>query len=274
MHLVDSPVMRNLVALDLASNPLDENGVSVLADSPHTAGLVDLGLCGTGSGNAEIAALAGSRHFTNLRSLDLRSHQCWSQLDRDGEDWGGIGQLSRSPVLGQLRRLLLAPSATNNGWTADVLSVVRPHRRPTVVPDRWQVSWHRRDTVRSVRSLPGFPAIVPKRASHDNEPHRHGLMVEGHPHSRLTEIASVYHRMPLAVRETEHLHGNLECKIVTADFQNPGPGAVGNAAELMNIAGDRGPRKSNHPRSLSLPASTGRGSAQIRGWAGARLHPY
>jgi uncharacterized protein (TIGR02996 family) len=144
VRLVDAPVMRGLVALDLAMNPLGDNGASVLADSPNTAGLADLGLCATETGDMGLTALAGSRHLTNLRSLDLRGHHCWARLDREGVDRGGIGALSRSPLLGQLRRLLLAPSGPSNGWTAEVLSMVRPPRRPTVVPDRWMAGLLRR----------------------------------------------------------------------------------------------------------------------------------
>ena len=137
VRLADSPALRNLVALDLASNPLGDNGASVLADSPDAAGLVDLGLCGTGTGDVELTALARSRHLGNLRSLDLRGHGCWTRLDREGEDRGGIGELSRSPLLSQLRRLLLASAGPSNGWMADVVDVVRLPRRQTVAPDRW-----------------------------------------------------------------------------------------------------------------------------------------
>ncbi len=132
--------MRNLVALDLACNPLGDNGTSVLADSPNTSGLIDLGLCATGTGNVELTALANARYLTNLRSLDLRGHCCHSRLDRQGEDWGGIGELSRSPLLGQLRRLLLASTGLSNGWTAEVLRIARPPRRQQVVPDGWTAS--------------------------------------------------------------------------------------------------------------------------------------
>jgi uncharacterized protein (TIGR02996 family) len=137
VELTNSSLMRNLVALDLASNPLGDHGASVLADSPNAVGLVALGLCGTDTGNAALTALANSRHLTSLRSLDLRGHHCWSRLDPGGEDWGGIGELSRSPLLGQLQRLLLAPAGPSNGWTAEVLRVARPTRRQTVVPDPW-----------------------------------------------------------------------------------------------------------------------------------------
>jgi hypothetical protein len=138
--LVDSPIMPGLAALDLASNPLEDNGASVLADSPNAAGLIDLGLCGTDTGNLGLTALANSQHLTKLRSLDLRGHRCWIRLDREGDDWGGIGELSRSPLLGQLRRLLLAPAGPSNGWTAEVLSVIRPARPQAVWPSAWTSS--------------------------------------------------------------------------------------------------------------------------------------
>ena len=53
--------------------------------------------------NLRGAVSASSRNLTSLRSLDLRGHRCWSLLDRAGEDWGGIGALSRSPLLAQTR---------------------------------------------------------------------------------------------------------------------------------------------------------------------------
>lgn len=143
VQLADSPVLPGLVALDLASNPLGDHGASVLADSPNAAGLAELGLCNTGTGNAEVAALATSRHLKSLRGLDLRGHHCWPRYDDyDGRrgDRGGIGELSRSPVLGQLRRLLLAGSGPSNGWTADVLAVARPPRRREVWPGWWVAS--------------------------------------------------------------------------------------------------------------------------------------
>jgi hypothetical protein len=154
VDLVDSPAMRNLVALDLMGNPLGDGGATVLADSPNAAGLVALGLCGTGTGNEEVAALANSRHLTSLRGLDIRGHHCWLNLDRDREDQGGVGALARSPLLSQLRRLLLSsdglrrtPASSfgtartsegpSNGWTAEVLDVVRSPRRLAVVRDSW-----------------------------------------------------------------------------------------------------------------------------------------
>jgi uncharacterized protein (TIGR02996 family) len=135
--LVDSPVMANLLALDLALNSLSDNGASLIADSPNAAGLVHLGLCGTRTGNLDVVSLAGSPHLRSLRSLDLRGHQCWSDLSRAGENRGGIYALAQSPLLGQLRRLLLAETGPSNGWTADILSLGRPRRRPTVTPGYW-----------------------------------------------------------------------------------------------------------------------------------------
>lgn len=133
--LVNSPLMPNLLSLDLAMNPLGEQGASVLADCPNAAGLIDLGLCDTGTGNVELAALASSPNLKSLRSLDLRGHRCWIRLDRRGEDQGGLGELARSPLLGQLRRLLLAVPGPSNGWTAEVISLCRPHQRRAVVPN-------------------------------------------------------------------------------------------------------------------------------------------
>jgi hypothetical protein len=129
--------MRGLVALDLAHNPLGDHGASVLADSPDASGLVDLGLCYTKTGSAEVAALANSTNLTGLRGLDLRGHGCWRMLDPQGVDRGGIGELSRSPMLGRLRRLLITTGSESNGWAADVLRLTRPRRRPTVQSSWW-----------------------------------------------------------------------------------------------------------------------------------------
>lgn len=137
VRLVDSPTMRTLEALDLAGNPFGDNGASVLADSTNVGGLVDLGLCDTGTGNVEVAALAGSRNLKSLHSLDLRGHHCWPRLDRQNVDRGGIGELSRSPLLGHLRRLLLSSPGPSNGWVDGVLRIARPERRVKVVPERW-----------------------------------------------------------------------------------------------------------------------------------------
>lgn len=137
VQLADSPVMRNLAALDLALNPLGDNGATVLADSPNAAGLVALGLCRTETGNAEVVALATSANLTSLRSLDLRAHLCTPLRDEERIDRGGIGELSRSPLLGRLRRLLLMGEGPSNGWTAEELSVARPYRRQKLEPSWW-----------------------------------------------------------------------------------------------------------------------------------------
>jgi uncharacterized protein (TIGR02996 family) len=121
--LAGSPVLRNLTALDLAWNSPAIDGVAELVSSPNAAGLVDLGLCGV-AWPGGVAALTASPHLSNLRSLDLR-HGRWRDQD-------GLAALSRSPLLGGLRRLLLAPTAHSNGWVDDVLQVARPPRRPEV----------------------------------------------------------------------------------------------------------------------------------------------
>lgn len=142
-RLVDSPHMRNLESLDLAGNPLGDIGSSALPDSPNSAGLVDLGLSDTGTGDTVLSALANSRNVPNLRSLDMRGHHCGWQRDRQGHDVGGIAELARSPLLARLRRLLLAQhrrEKPSNGWTAQVLSDVRPTRVLEVEREFWAVT--------------------------------------------------------------------------------------------------------------------------------------
>jgi hypothetical protein len=88
----------------------------------------------------EVTALAGSPNLKNLRSMDLRRHYCGYRIDRRGNDMGGIADLARSPLLGQLRRLLLGWSGPSNGWTAQVLSGLRPSRPPEFERDCWMVN--------------------------------------------------------------------------------------------------------------------------------------
>ena len=137
--LVNSGMGRGLTSLDLSSNPLgyDGDGVSALADSPSAAGLVDLGLSGIWMGDAALSALAGSPHLGCLRSLDLRGHGCSCQIARDEVERSGIAALARSPLLGQLTRLFVMTPAGRNGWAADVMSAVRPPRRPVVYRGEW-----------------------------------------------------------------------------------------------------------------------------------------
>jgi uncharacterized protein (TIGR02996 family) len=135
---VESPSIQNLVALDFSYNPLGENGATILADSPNLANLMDLGLCSTGTGDEDLYAICHSPYFSNLRSLDIRNHRCDMRLDREGENWGGIGELSRSPFLSQLRRfLLIGSSRFGNEWIPNVLKVIRPPHRETVSSDGW-----------------------------------------------------------------------------------------------------------------------------------------
>ncbi|HKB02107.1 MAG TPA: hypothetical protein VKD90_07800 [Gemmataceae bacterium] len=130
--------MRRLVSLDLSSNPLDDAGVSVLAAAPSASGLVDLGLCDTALGDRGFAALAETTNMPGLRSLDVRGHHSSFHRTPTGYELGGVADLARSPLLGQLRRLLINwSSGPSNGWTADVLTVGRKPPPPAHVQDWW-----------------------------------------------------------------------------------------------------------------------------------------
>jgi uncharacterized protein (TIGR02996 family) len=136
--LTESPVMRRLESLDVSFNPLGDAGVSILANSPNTAGLTDLGLCATDLGDRGLAALAESSNLPSLRSLDVRGHHSSFHRDPTGYDVGGLADLARSPLVGQLRRLLVAWTAGRaNGWTADVLAIARPRFPPALVNAPW-----------------------------------------------------------------------------------------------------------------------------------------
>jgi hypothetical protein len=81
----------------------------------------------------------------SLQSLDLRGHRCGWYRNRRGEEEGGIAELARSPLLGQLRRLLLGQSWpsdgwSSNGWTAQVLSPIQPADRIELLQDTWIVT--------------------------------------------------------------------------------------------------------------------------------------
>jgi hypothetical protein len=126
------------VSLDLSDNPLGDPGVSLLAAAPNAAGLTDLGLCATDLGDRGLAALAESPHLSNLRSLDVRGHHSTFGRTPGGYDVGGLADLARSPLLGQLRRLLVDwNGGPGNGWAAVVLAFARPPRRATLANAPW-----------------------------------------------------------------------------------------------------------------------------------------
>jgi hypothetical protein len=75
-----------------------------------------------------------------LQGLDLRRHRCGWYQDRRGEDVGGIAELARSPLLGQVKRLLLGYSRSSNGWTTQVLRAIRPARTVEVERGGWMVT--------------------------------------------------------------------------------------------------------------------------------------
>lgn len=137
-RLTESPVLRRVVSLDLSYNPVGDAGATILATSPAAAGLVGLGLCATDLGDRGLAAIAESANLPALRSLDLRGHHSSFHRDPTGYDLGGIAELARSPLIGQLRRLLVGwPAGPGNGWTAGVLAFARVRRPPPLVSASW-----------------------------------------------------------------------------------------------------------------------------------------
>lgn len=69
--LATSPHLANLRALDLGWNRIGDDGVRALAESPHLAGLVSLDLSQNEIGNAGLRALLLSSSLQNLKSLFL-----------------------------------------------------------------------------------------------------------------------------------------------------------------------------------------------------------
>jgi uncharacterized protein (TIGR02996 family) len=92
----------HLERLNLSANRISDDGVGALAESPSFAGLTELvvrceGLQYDESIHASgAAALAGSRHLTRLRYLDLAGHYIGD---------GGLGAIARSPNTRSLEHL-------------------------------------------------------------------------------------------------------------------------------------------------------------------------
>jgi uncharacterized protein (TIGR02996 family) len=121
--VLNSALLRHVPALDLSHNDIGDEGVEVLAASPHLKRTASLALSNIGTGTAGAVALAASPLLTRLTSLDLRGNQIGSTgaaalaasphlsgLTSLGLGLNGIGvegalALAASPYLGRLTSL-------------------------------------------------------------------------------------------------------------------------------------------------------------------------
>ena len=118
LRLAESATMGELRTLDVGHNPHGNYFACKLAESPHAAGLEDLGLARSELGDAGLTALAETDRLPALRSLDMQRNVAGHRFEPDGTEHGGLAALIRSPLLGRLRRLLLGYGDRRNDWAA------------------------------------------------------------------------------------------------------------------------------------------------------------
>ncbi|WP_203980581.1 hypothetical protein [Micromonospora phaseoli] len=93
--------LDRLVALDLRGNPIGDDGLSILVNSPHLGRLRWLGLARCGIGPAGAEALAASSHLPALRFVDLRRNPVEVTPRGYGQDIDGSPTEVELPPLGQ-----------------------------------------------------------------------------------------------------------------------------------------------------------------------------
>ena len=91
------PAALRLLELDLSFNPLGDDGVRVLAQSPQAANLTSLRLAKCGIGDEGARVLANSPHLDRLESLNVENNPI---------NEAGFRAFRDSPHLRSLRRLL------------------------------------------------------------------------------------------------------------------------------------------------------------------------
>ncbi|WP_375335379.1 hypothetical protein [Micromonospora sp. CP22] len=93
--------LDRLVALDLGGNPIGDDGLAALVDSPHLGRLRWLGLADCDIGRAGIEALAATRNLPALRYVDLRRNPVEVTARGHGQDIDGKPISVELPSLGQ-----------------------------------------------------------------------------------------------------------------------------------------------------------------------------
>lgn len=67
MILINSPILDNLISLDIADNNLRRGGIDLLANSPRITNLIRLDVRNNQVGTKGIQALAESPYLINLK---------------------------------------------------------------------------------------------------------------------------------------------------------------------------------------------------------------
>ncbi|WP_375335380.1 hypothetical protein [Micromonospora sp. CP22] len=93
--------LDRLVALDLRGNPIGDDGLAALVDSPHLGRLRWLGLARCGIGAAGVEALAATDNLPALRYVDLRRNPVEVTARGHGQDIDGKPISVELPPLGQ-----------------------------------------------------------------------------------------------------------------------------------------------------------------------------
>ncbi|MFI7552621.1 hypothetical protein ACIBQ2_23070 [Micromonospora sediminimaris] len=93
--------LNRLVALDLSGNPIGDDGLATLVDSPHLGRLRWLGLAGCGIGAAGAEALAATRNLPALRYVDLSDNLVQVTAQGYGQHIDGSPVWVEMPALGQ-----------------------------------------------------------------------------------------------------------------------------------------------------------------------------
>ncbi|MEV4715269.1 hypothetical protein [Micromonospora sp. NPDC049374] len=93
--------LNRLVALDLRGNPIGDDGLAALVDSPHLGRLRWLGLARCGIGPAGAEALAASRNLPGLRFVDFRRNPVEVTAQGHGQGIDGRPTEVELPPLGR-----------------------------------------------------------------------------------------------------------------------------------------------------------------------------
>jgi uncharacterized protein (TIGR02996 family) len=144
-------VPTNLRLLDLCGNPLEPEGIRVLAELPALAALSSLVLSGTGADDDSVAALVGSGALTNLRVLSLAGNRSLTART--------VEILARSAYLPRLARLDLGetdlsgaePESLGNLPRLTSLNLWQTSIGPDFIRRLANCSWLRRITSLNLR---------------------------------------------------------------------------------------------------------------------------